>query len=70
MKKVSYELKVTEQEEKLLLQSINSLPSLAWTIIKEAYKRGDFNKCWSAQFVIINSTEKKEKSVGVNFVDM
>ena len=44
MEKVTYELKVTEQEEKLLLQSIESLPSLAWTIIKEAYKRGDFNR--------------------------
>ena len=44
MKKVTYELKLTEQEEKLLLQSINSLPSLAWTIIKKANKRGDFKQ--------------------------
>ena len=46
MKKVTYELKLTEQEEKLLLQSMDSLPSLAWTIIKKANKRGDFNKKW------------------------
>ena len=44
MNKVIYEIRLTEQEEKLLLQSINSLPSLAWTIIKEANKRGDFKK--------------------------
>ena len=39
---VLYQFWLTEQEEKLLLQSIESIPSLAWAIIKKAYKRGDF----------------------------
>ena len=71
MNKVIYEIRLTEQEEKLLLQSINSLPSLAWTIIKEAYKRGDFKKKWSsARFVITNYMEKKKRKDIVNFVDI
>jgi len=58
MKKVSYELKLTEQEERLLLQSMDSLPSLAWTIIKKANKRGDFKKKWNAM-----SVEKKYRNI-------
>ena len=42
--KIVYELKLTEQEEKLLLQTIKSIPSLAWAIIQKANKRGDFNR--------------------------
>ena len=42
--KVLYNLWLTKQEEKLLLESMKSLPSLAWTIIKKANKRGDFLK--------------------------
>jgi len=42
--KVLYNLWLTKQEEKLLVESMKSLPSLAWTIIKKANKRGDFLK--------------------------
>jgi len=44
MNKVVYELRITKQEEKLLIQSMGSIPSLAWTIIRKANKRGDFKK--------------------------
>ena len=40
--KVCYNLWLTEQEEKLLLESIETIPSLAWTIVRKANKRGDF----------------------------
>ena len=42
--KVGYELWLTEQEEKLILESMDNLPALAITIIRKAFKRGDFNK--------------------------
>ena len=42
--KVCYNLWMTEEEERLLLQNMKSLPSLVWMILKKAYKRGDFEK--------------------------
>jgi len=42
--KVLYGLWLTNQEEKLLLESMKSLPSLVWTIMRKAQKRGDFEK--------------------------
>ncbi len=42
--KIVYQLWLTEQEEKLLLESMNNLPSLALTIIRKLNKRGDFEK--------------------------
>ncbi len=42
--KILYQFWLTEQEEKLFLESIESIPSLAWALIKKAYKRGDFEK--------------------------
>jgi len=44
IKKVCYNLFLTKQEEKLLLETIKSVPSVAWIIIKKAHKRGDFFK--------------------------
>lgn len=42
--KVCYNLWLNKQEEKLLMESMKSIPSLAWTIVKKAHKRGDFKK--------------------------
>jgi len=42
--KVLYELWMTKDEERVLLEHIKSLPSLVWMVIKKAYKRGDFKK--------------------------
>ena len=41
-KKVCYNLLVTKQEEKLLLVGLKTLPTVAWTILRKAYNRGDF----------------------------
>ena len=35
---------VFEYEPQLAIQIKESIPSLAWTIIKKAYKRGDFKR--------------------------
>lgn len=42
--KVCYNLWLTKQEEKILLESMKSLPSIAWTIVRKANRRGDFEK--------------------------
>ncbi|GAG27730.1 unnamed protein product [marine sediment metagenome] len=42
--KICYKLWLTEQEEKILLESMKSTPSIAWTIVRKAHKRGDFEK--------------------------
>ena len=39
--KVLYHLWLTEQEAKLLSESVKLIPSIAVTIIRKAYKRGD-----------------------------
>ena len=41
---VCYNLWLTQQEEKMLLESMKTIPSLAWTIVRKANKRGDFEK--------------------------
>lgn len=42
--KVIYSLWLTEQEEKLLLESFEKVSSVSWAIIKQAHERGDFEK--------------------------
>ncbi len=43
--KVCYNLWMTKQEEKFLVECLNAgLPSISWTIINKANKRGDFEK--------------------------
>ena len=43
--KITYELKLTEQENKLFNESLEfKIPSIALTLIKKARKRGDFKK--------------------------
>jgi len=41
-KKILYELRLTESEERMLLESFSKgIDSIAWTIIKNAHIRGD-----------------------------
>jgi len=42
--KVCYVLWITKQEEKILLDSLGKIPSIAWTLINNANERGDFEK--------------------------
>lgn len=45
MKKVNYKLSLTEQEAEFLEDCLEKgFTSIAWTIIQEANKRGDFEK--------------------------
>jgi len=42
--KVMYKLWLTVDEERLMLENFSNLSSLTWSLIKKAYKRGDFSK--------------------------
>ena len=42
--KVCYNLWLTKQEEKLLIEGLQTIPTIGWTIVKKAQKRGDFEK--------------------------